>query len=178
MTTPLDLSHRQRCRAEIEAAAYPVFQQTCVAEATSLGSSALEDSYRQRLAHYEALQTEQYPGEKAQWTTFYRNMLASREQSSARARASASRVCEASARSQASLLAAGLPTSVSPRGRATGPSSPTTSPPLTISPTNPAGGYNGQGCPKNQYVTGHTRRDGTYVEGYYRNSPSDGCGGG
>jgi hypothetical protein len=39
-------------------------------------------------------------------------------------------------------------------------------------------GLNDVGCPKNQWVSGYTRADGTYVAGYYRNSPSDGCGGG
>lgn len=37
---------------------------------------------------------------------------------------------------------------------------------------------NDQGCPKNQYVSGYYRSDGTYVHGYSRNSPTDGCGGG
>ncbi len=35
--------------------------------------------------------------------------------------------------------------------------------------------YNDVGCPKNQYVSGYTRSNGTYVQGYYRNSPSDDC---
>ena len=35
--------------------------------------------------------------------------------------------------------------------------------------------YNDAGCPKNQWVNGYTRSDGTYVNGYYRNSPSDNC---
>jgi hypothetical protein len=37
------------------------------------------------------------------------------------------------------------------------------------------GGYNGAGCPKNQWVNGYYRSDGTYVSGYWRNSPSDSC---
>ena len=42
----------------------------------------------------------------------------------------------------------------------------------------PPGGYNGAGCPRDQWVNGYFRKDGTYVDGYYRNSPTDGCGGG
>jgi hypothetical protein len=41
-----------------------------------------------------------------------------------------------------------------------------------------AGDLNDVGCPKNQWVSGYYRADGTYVDGYFRNSPSDGCGGG
>jgi hypothetical protein len=37
-------------------------------------------------------------------------------------------------------------------------------------------GYNDEGCPKNQFVSGYTRSDGTRVQGYWRNSSSDGCG--
>lgn len=36
-------------------------------------------------------------------------------------------------------------------------------------------GYNDVGCPKNQYVSGYYRSNGTYVNSYYRNSPSDDC---
>jgi hypothetical protein len=36
------------------------------------------------------------------------------------------------------------------------------------------GQLNGAGCPKNQYVSPCFREDGTYVQGYWRNSPSDG----
>jgi len=36
------------------------------------------------------------------------------------------------------------------------------------------GGVNDAGYPKNQYVRPHMRRDGTYVQGYWRNSPNDG----
>lgn len=34
--------------------------------------------------------------------------------------------------------------------------------------------YNAAGFPKNQYVRGYVRRDGTYVRPYWRNSPHDG----
>jgi hypothetical protein len=37
------------------------------------------------------------------------------------------------------------------------------------------GGYNDAGCPKNQWVSGYFRSDGTYVGGYWRNSPNDSC---
>ena len=36
------------------------------------------------------------------------------------------------------------------------------------------GGYNAAGFPKNQYVRSYIRRDGTFVHGYWRNSPTDG----
>lgn len=36
------------------------------------------------------------------------------------------------------------------------------------------GEYNDAGFPKNQYVRPYMRSDGTYVDGYWRNSPSDG----
>jgi hypothetical protein len=36
------------------------------------------------------------------------------------------------------------------------------------------GGVNAAGFPKNQYVRSYVRRDGTFVRGYWRNSPSDG----
>jgi hypothetical protein len=36
------------------------------------------------------------------------------------------------------------------------------------------GGFNAAGFPKNQYVRPYFRRDGTFVSGYWRNSPSDG----
>lgn len=36
------------------------------------------------------------------------------------------------------------------------------------------GELNGAGFPKNQYVRPYVRNDGTYVSGYWRNSPSDG----
>src|SRR5262249_39660917 len=36
------------------------------------------------------------------------------------------------------------------------------------------GGYNAAGFPKNQYVRSYIRRDGTFVRGYWRNSPTDG----
>jgi hypothetical protein len=36
------------------------------------------------------------------------------------------------------------------------------------------GQVNGAGFPKNQYVRSYFRHDGTYVHGYWRNSPSDG----
>jgi hypothetical protein len=36
------------------------------------------------------------------------------------------------------------------------------------------GGYNAAGFPKNQYVRPYLRRDGTFVNGYWRNSPTDG----
>ena len=36
------------------------------------------------------------------------------------------------------------------------------------------GELNGAGFPKNQYVRPYVRRDGTFVSGYWRNSPSDG----
>lgn len=42
----------------------------------------------------------------------------------------------------------------------------------------PPGGYNSSGCPRDQFTNGYTRSDGTYVRGYYHNSPSDSCGGG
>lgn len=35
--------------------------------------------------------------------------------------------------------------------------------------------FNGAGCIKDQYVSGYMRSNGTYVNGYYRNSPSDNC---
>jgi len=35
--------------------------------------------------------------------------------------------------------------------------------------------YNEQGCPKNQYVRGYVNSNGTYVEPYMRNSPTDNC---
>lgn len=41
----------------------------------------------------------------------------------------------------------------------------------------PLGGYNDAGCPRDQWVNGY-HRGGSYVEGYFRNSPTDGCGGG
>lgn len=44
--------------------------------------------------------------------------------------------------------------------------------------TDAPGGYNDQGCPRDQWVEGYVRDDGTRVDGYYRNSPHDGCGGG
>ncbi len=37
------------------------------------------------------------------------------------------------------------------------------------------GSYNDAGCVKNQYVSGYYRSNGTYVGGYWRNSPSDNC---
>jgi hypothetical protein len=37
------------------------------------------------------------------------------------------------------------------------------------------GGINSAGCPKNRWVNGYMRSDGTYVQGYWRNSPVDGC---
>jgi hypothetical protein len=36
------------------------------------------------------------------------------------------------------------------------------------------GGYNAAGFPKNQYVRSYVRRDGTFISGYWRNSPTDG----
>lgn len=36
------------------------------------------------------------------------------------------------------------------------------------------GEFNAAGFPKNQYVRPYFRSDGTYVSGYWRNSPSDG----
>jgi hypothetical protein len=36
------------------------------------------------------------------------------------------------------------------------------------------GELNGAGFPKNQYVRPYVRKDGTFVSGYWRNSPSDG----
>lgn len=36
------------------------------------------------------------------------------------------------------------------------------------------GGFNAAGFPKNQYVRPYLRRDGTFVSGYWRNSPTDG----
>ena len=36
------------------------------------------------------------------------------------------------------------------------------------------GQLNGAGFPKNQYVSPYFRKNGTYVQGYWRNSPSDG----
>lgn len=44
-------------------------------------------------------------------------------------------------------------------------------------PNTFASGYgelNAAGFPKNQYVRGYVRRDGTYVRPYWRNSPTDG----
>lgn len=35
--------------------------------------------------------------------------------------------------------------------------------------------YNSAGCLKDQWVNGYFRSNGTYVSGYYRNSPSDNC---
>jgi hypothetical protein len=35
--------------------------------------------------------------------------------------------------------------------------------------------YNSAGCPKNQYVNGYYKANGTYVAGYWRNSPTDNC---
>lgn len=35
--------------------------------------------------------------------------------------------------------------------------------------------YNSVGCPKNQWVNGYYRSNGTYVQGYWRNSPNDDC---
>ena len=45
----------------------------------------------------------------------------------------------------------------------------------TPSYTSNYGSYNDAGCVKNQYVSGYTRGNGTYVSGYWRNSPSDNC---
>lgn len=42
----------------------------------------------------------------------------------------------------------------------------------------PPGGYNSSGCPRDQWTNGYTRSNGTHVDGYYHNSPYDGCGGG
>lgn len=39
--------------------------------------------------------------------------------------------------------------------------------------TSHYGELNEAGFPKNQYVRPYTRKDGTHVDGYYRNSPSD-----
>jgi hypothetical protein len=36
------------------------------------------------------------------------------------------------------------------------------------------GELNAAGFPKNQYVRSYVRRDGTFVSGYWRNSPTDG----
>lgn len=36
------------------------------------------------------------------------------------------------------------------------------------------GGYNAAGFPKNQYVRSYVRSNGTFVQGYWRNSPTDG----
>jgi len=36
------------------------------------------------------------------------------------------------------------------------------------------GELNAAGFPRNQYVRAYLRRDGTYVSGYWRNSPTDG----
>ena len=58
-------------------------------------------------------------------------------------------------------------------------SAPTTVPSLPTSDgptTYPPGGYNDEGCPKDQWVDGYTRRDGTRVRGHWRNSGNDGCG--
>jgi hypothetical protein len=44
-------------------------------------------------------------------------------------------------------------------------------------PDNTAAGFgdfNAAGFPKNQFVRSYMRRDGTFVHGYWRNSPSDG----
>jgi hypothetical protein len=45
-------------------------------------------------------------------------------------------------------------------------------------PSPPPGGYNDQGCPRDQWTNGYIRKDGTYVNGYWHNGPNDGCGGG
>jgi hypothetical protein len=44
----------------------------------------------------------------------------------------------------------------------------------SYSPPSYYGQLNGAGYPKNQYVSPYFRRNGTYVQGYWRNSPSDG----
>jgi hypothetical protein len=44
-----------------------------------------------------------------------------------------------------------------------------------LSSSSAPGGYNGAGCPKNQWVSGYFRSDGSYVSGYWRNSPADSC---
>jgi hypothetical protein len=45
----------------------------------------------------------------------------------------------------------------------------------TPDPTAPGfGELNAAGFPKNQYVRPYIRSDGTFVSGYWRNSPSDG----
>jgi hypothetical protein len=52
-----------------------------------------------------------------------------------------------------------------------------TSTPNVSVPDATAAGFgelNGAGFPKNQYVRPYVRRDGTFVHGYWRNSPSDG----
>lgn len=37
------------------------------------------------------------------------------------------------------------------------------------------GSFNDAGCVKDQYVSGYFRSNGTYVSGYWRNSPYDNC---
>ena len=47
--------------------------------------------------------------------------------------------------------------------------------PAGIPSSSAPGGYNAAGCPKNQWVNGYVRADGTVVSGYWRNSPTDSC---
>jgi hypothetical protein len=46
--------------------------------------------------------------------------------------------------------------------------------PSYYSPTSYYGEINGAGFPKTQYVRPYFRSNGTYVQGYWRNSPNDG----
>lgn len=75
-------------------------------------------------------------------------------------------------------------------GDSNSPSSPSSYTPPSYTPPSytprpsPAenGSYYGEkndaGYPKNQYVDGYRRSDGSYTRGYWRNSPDDGLGGG
>ena len=52
-------------------------------------------------------------------------------------------------------------------------------PPDTYSGSYPPGGYNAAGCPRDEWTNGYWKpSSGTWVSGYFHNSPTDGCGGG
>jgi hypothetical protein len=70
-----------------------------------------------------------------------------------------------------------VPTAPAATVIAPAPPAPTVVLPPAPAPITTAapGGVNEAGCPKDQWVNGYYRSDGTYVSGYWRNSPTDSC---
>jgi hypothetical protein len=163
--TVSDQRHTRECSAQIANAVVGYYQQRCEAEWAPSESSNLAYN-RERLRYYEQKQAA-YPGEREQMVSFYRGLIARSEEQTAAAKKRVAQTCTGLARANAGLFSVGgSPATVARSG------------PPPAAPSSPPGGYNEQGCPKGEWVNGYTRKDGTRVQGYWRNSGRDGCGGG